>query len=149
MEGLADFITTSLSHSSDSLMNKSRSCNVGNSINYSNSNCSNVNDGSTSYDSASHMPSNLGQQNNKNADGSGGGDLMDVVQQREVSSSKPSPSSLLNHSLVGPLLLQALDGFLVIVGTDGVIEFASENIGVYLNYSAMMKMSAHWNNIWF
>lgn len=48
-----------------------------------------------------------------------------------MSSSKPS---ILASDVLGPLLLEALDGFLFIVNQDGKIEFVSENVISFLNF---------------
>lgn len=53
------------------------------------------------------------------------------LQASEVSSSKPS---ILASDVLGPLLLEALDGFLFVVNQDGKIEFVSENVNAFLNY---------------
>ncbi|KAI1289702.1 Nuclear receptor coactivator 2 [Halotydeus destructor] len=53
------------------------------------------------------------------------------LQATEVSSSKPT---LLASDVLGPLLLEALDGFLFIVNQDGKIEFVSENVSSFLNF---------------
>lgn len=55
----------------------------------------------------------------------------DVLQQSEVSSSKPS---ILASDVLGSVLLKALDGFLFMVNTDGKIEFVSENVKSFLKY---------------
>ena len=55
----------------------------------------------------------------------------DDLQASEVSSSRPT---ILANDVLGPLLLEALDGFLFIVNTDGVIEFVSENVQQFLRY---------------
>ena len=55
----------------------------------------------------------------------------DDLQASEVSSSKPS---LITNEVLGPLLLEALDGFLFVVNQTGVIEFVSENVHSFLNY---------------
>nr|XP_022340433.1 nuclear receptor coactivator 2-like isoform X4 [Crassostrea virginica] len=56
----------------------------------------------------------------------------DAVQQSQVSSSKPS---VLPTEVLGPLLLEALDGFLFVVNSQGKIEFVSDNVTEYLQYS--------------
>ncbi|XP_022249263.1 nuclear receptor coactivator 2-like isoform X2 [Limulus polyphemus] len=56
----------------------------------------------------------------------------DELQESEVSSSN---SSILNSEILGPLLLEALDGFLLLVNTDGKIEVVSENISYFLKYT--------------
>ena len=57
---------------------------------------------------------------------------VDVVQQGEVSSSKPA---LLDTQVLGTYLLEALDGFLFVVNTEGKIEYVSENVTHFLQYS--------------
>ncbi|CAG0925400.1 unnamed protein product, partial [Notodromas monacha] len=56
----------------------------------------------------------------------------DAVQQSDVSSTKPT---ILANEVLGPLLLEALDGFLFMVSSEGKVEFVSENIRQFLNYS--------------
>ena len=56
----------------------------------------------------------------------------DRVQQGEVSSSKPS---LLDTQMVGTFLLEALDGFLFVVNTEGKTEYVSDNVTHFLQYS--------------
>ena len=56
----------------------------------------------------------------------------DDLQASEVSSSRPT---ILANDVLGPLLLEALDGFLFIVNTDGIIEFVSENVTSFLLYA--------------
>ncbi|XP_076307518.1 uncharacterized protein LOC143223427 isoform X3 [Tachypleus tridentatus] len=56
----------------------------------------------------------------------------DELQESEVSSSN---SSILNSEILGPLLLEALDSFLLLVNTDGKIEVVSENISYFLKYT--------------
>ncbi|XP_076371522.1 uncharacterized protein LOC143257128 isoform X2 [Tachypleus tridentatus] len=56
----------------------------------------------------------------------------DELQESEVSSSN---SSILNSEVLGPLLLEALDGFLLLVNTDGKIEVVSENISYFLKFT--------------
>ncbi|CAH1773628.1 unnamed protein product [Owenia fusiformis] len=55
----------------------------------------------------------------------------DAVQQSHVSSSKPT---ILANDVLGPLLLEALDGFLFVVNCQGKVEFVSDNISQYLKY---------------
>lgn len=55
----------------------------------------------------------------------------DDLQASEVSSSKPS---IIANEVLGPLLLEALDGFLFVVNQDGKIEFVSENVNSFLNF---------------
>jgi len=56
----------------------------------------------------------------------------DGVQQGEVSSSKPA---LLDTQMLGTFLLEALDGFLFVVNTEGKIEYVSDNVTHFLRYS--------------
>ncbi|CAG0878825.1 unnamed protein product [Darwinula stevensoni] len=60
------------------------------------------------------------------------GDGDAAVQQGEVSSSKPA---ILGNEVLGPLLLEALDGFLYIVNTEGKVEFVSDNVSQFLHYT--------------
>ncbi|XP_011314161.1 nuclear receptor coactivator 2 isoform X5 [Fopius arisanus] len=55
-----------------------------------------------------------------------------AVQQGEVSSSNPG---ILSNDQVGPILLEALDGFLFVVNTEGKVEHVTDNIQHYLNYT--------------
>ncbi|XP_072762163.1 uncharacterized protein [Anoplolepis gracilipes] len=55
-----------------------------------------------------------------------------AVQQGEVSSSNPN---ILSNDQVGPILLEALDGFLFVVNTEGRVEYVTENIKQYINYT--------------
>ncbi|XP_008555470.1 nuclear receptor coactivator 3 isoform X2 [Microplitis demolitor] len=55
-----------------------------------------------------------------------------AVQQGEVSSSNPN---ILSNDQVGPILLEALDGFLFVVNTEGRVEFVTDNIQQYINYT--------------
>ncbi|XP_077560654.1 basic helix-loop-helix family member taiman isoform X6 [Haemaphysalis longicornis] len=61
----------------------------------------------------------------------GGCGSLGELQQSEVSSSKPT---ILGSDVLGPLLLEALDGFLFVVNTEGRIEFVSENVASFLQY---------------
>ena len=56
----------------------------------------------------------------------------DGVQQGEVSSSKPA---LLDTQMLGTFLLEALDGFLFVVNTEGKIEYVSDNVTHFLRYN--------------
>lgn len=62
----------------------------------------------------------------------GGNNSDAAVQQSQVSSSKPG---LLCNDVMGPLLLEALDGFLFTVTSQGSVDFVSENVTQYLKYS--------------
>ncbi|XP_054284396.1 nuclear receptor coactivator 2 isoform X3 [Macrosteles quadrilineatus] len=55
-----------------------------------------------------------------------------AVQQGEVSSSKPT---IIAHEIFGPLLLEALEGFLFVVSKEGNVEFVTDNVTNFLNYS--------------
>ncbi|XP_042888857.1 nuclear receptor coactivator 1-like isoform X16 [Penaeus japonicus] len=65
----------------------------------------------------------------KAAEGAGEG----AVQQGEVSSSKPT---LLPSQRLGPLLLEALDGFLFLVSTEGKIEFVSDKVSYFIKFTS-------------
>ncbi|XP_058799179.1 nuclear receptor coactivator 3 [Phymastichus coffea] len=54
------------------------------------------------------------------------------VQQGEVSSSNPS---ILSNDQVGPILLEALDGFLFVVNTEGRVEYVTDNVKDYINFT--------------
>ncbi|KAL5013735.1 hypothetical protein ScPMuIL_008005 [Solemya velum] len=54
------------------------------------------------------------------------------VQQSQVSSSKPT---ILASDILGPLLLQVLDGFVFMVNGQGKVDYMSENVQQYLKYS--------------
>lgn len=56
----------------------------------------------------------------------------DPVQQGEVSSSRPT---ILSNEIFGPLLLEALDGFLFVVNSDGKVEHVTENVLGYLKFN--------------
>jgi len=56
----------------------------------------------------------------------------DAVQQGEVSSSKPT---IIAQEIFGPLLLEALEGFLFVVSKEGNVEFVTDNVTNFLNYS--------------
>ncbi|XP_043475470.1 uncharacterized protein LOC122507030 isoform X10 [Leptopilina heterotoma] len=55
-----------------------------------------------------------------------------AVQQGEVSSSNPN---IISNDQVGPMLLEALDGFLFVVNTEGRVEYVTDNISQYINYT--------------
>lgn len=56
----------------------------------------------------------------------------DPVQQGEVSSSRPS---ILSNEIYGPLLLEALDGFLFVVNAEGKVEHVTENVSTYIKFT--------------
>ncbi|XP_060517489.1 nuclear receptor coactivator 2-like isoform X3 [Cylas formicarius] len=56
----------------------------------------------------------------------------DPVQQGEVSSSRPT---ILSNEVYGPLLLEALEGFLFVVNSDGKVEHVTENVSTYIRYT--------------
>lgn len=56
-----------------------------------------------------------------------------AVQQGEVSSSRPS---LLPTQRLGPLLLEALDGFIFLVSTEGKIEFVSDKVSQFIKFTS-------------
>ncbi|XP_046605214.1 nuclear receptor coactivator 2 isoform X7 [Neodiprion virginianus] len=55
-----------------------------------------------------------------------------AVQQGEVSSSNPN---ILSNDQVGPILLEALDGFLFVVNAEGRVEYVTDNISQYISYT--------------
>nr|CAD7258429.1 unnamed protein product [Timema shepardi] len=60
------------------------------------------------------------------------GTSSDAVQQGEVSSSKPT---ILANDVIGPLLLEALEGFLFVVNTEGKVEYVTENVSQFIKYT--------------
>lgn len=56
----------------------------------------------------------------------------DPVQQGEVSSSRPT---ILSNEVYGPLLLEALEGFLFVVNAEGKVEHVTENVSNYIKFS--------------
>ncbi|XP_066143989.1 nuclear receptor coactivator 1-like isoform X2 [Euwallacea fornicatus] len=56
----------------------------------------------------------------------------DPVQQGEVSSSRPT---ILSNEVYGPLLLEALDGFLFVINSEGKVEHVTDNVSKYIKYS--------------
>ena len=59
------------------------------------------------------------------------------LQAAEVSSS----NHLIASDALGPLLLDALDGFLIVINQKGIIDFVSENVSLYLNLKQVCKQS--------
>lgn len=53
-----------------------------------------------------------------------------AVQQGEVSSS----TNILANEILCPLVLEALDGFLFVVNSDGIVEFCSENVEGFVGF---------------
>ena len=51
------------------------------------------------------------------------------LQGNHVSSSK---SNLMGLDVIGPLALQSLDGFILLINSEGLIQFVSENVEQYL-----------------
>lgn len=66
------------------------------------------------------------------------------TQASEVSSSKPS---LLANDVIGPLLLEALEGFLFVVNSDGHIEFVSENVTSFLRHKHVSTATATFKHL--
>ncbi|RZC33022.1 nuclear receptor coactivator 1, partial [Asbolus verrucosus] len=56
----------------------------------------------------------------------------DPVQQGEVSSSRPT---ILSNEVYGPLLLEALEGFLFVVNAEGKVEHVTENVSNYIKFT--------------
>ncbi|XP_050300353.1 nuclear receptor coactivator 3 isoform X3 [Anthonomus grandis grandis] len=56
----------------------------------------------------------------------------DPVQQGEVSSSRPT---ILSNDIYGPLLLEALEGFLFVINSEGKVEHVTENVSNYIKYT--------------
>ncbi|XP_014662185.1 PREDICTED: nuclear receptor coactivator 2-like [Priapulus caudatus] len=56
----------------------------------------------------------------------------DAVQESDVSSSK---RTILANDVLGPLLLEALNGFLFVVNSEGRIEFVSDNVTSFLKFT--------------
>lgn len=56
----------------------------------------------------------------------------DPVQQGEVSSSRPT---ILSNEVFGPLLLEALDGFLFVVNGEGKVEHVTDNVSNYIKFT--------------
>jgi hypothetical protein len=60
------------------------------------------------------------------------------LQLSEVSSSRPN---IIPTDVQCPILFEALDGFLILVGLDGKIEFVSENVGTLLNHNGVSPLA--------
>ncbi|CAH1102435.1 unnamed protein product [Psylliodes chrysocephalus] len=56
----------------------------------------------------------------------------DPVQQGEVSSSRPT---ILSNDVYGPLLLEALEGFLFVVNSEGKVEHVTDNVSTYIKFT--------------
>lgn len=56
----------------------------------------------------------------------------DPVQQGEVSSSRPT---ILSNEIYGPLLLEALEGFLFVVSAEGKVEHVTDNVATYIKFT--------------
>lgn len=56
----------------------------------------------------------------------------DPVQQGEVSSSRPT---ILSNDVYGPLLLEALEGFLFVVSAEGKVVHVTENVSNYIKFT--------------
>ncbi|CAH0558274.1 unnamed protein product [Brassicogethes aeneus] len=54
------------------------------------------------------------------------------VQQGEVSSSR---TPILSNDMYGPLLLEALEGFLFVVNSEGRVEHVTENVSTYIRFN--------------
>ncbi|XP_068904525.1 nuclear receptor coactivator 1 isoform X6 [Tenebrio molitor] len=66
----------------------------------------------------------------------------DPVQQGEVSSSRPN---ILSNELYGPLLLEALEGFLFVVNAEGKVLHVTENVSNFIKFT---KDEIHGNSIY-
>jgi nuclear receptor coactivator 2 len=53
-----------------------------------------------------------------------------IIQQGEVSSS----TNILANEILCPLVLEALDGFLFVVNTEGRVEYVSENVESFISW---------------
>ncbi|CAG9768697.1 unnamed protein product [Ceutorhynchus assimilis] len=58
--------------------------------------------------------------------------IADPVQQGEVSSSRPT---ILSNEVYGPLLLEALEGFLFVINSEGKVEHVTDNVINYIKHA--------------
>lgn len=68
----------------------------------------------------------------KQREASGAQQTSDPVQQGEVSSSRPT---ILSNEVYGPLLLEALEGFLFVVNAEGKVEHVTDNVSTYIRFT--------------
>ena len=86
-------------------------------------------DGRSSSNSSSSS-SNSGDRDRRHFSTTDDGGLA-LVQLGDVSSSRPA---MLDTQVLGTFLLEALDGFLFVVNTEGKTEYVSDNVAHFLHY---------------
>lgn len=132
MEELAEFLSTKLSDIKSYSMIKPDKCAI---LQETVTQIRRIKDEETGVEgSGGSGGAGSGSSGAASSSGSGSGGSSDVVQQSQVSSSKPSPN-ILASDVIGPLLLEALDGFLFMVTGDGRLGFVSQNVSQYLRYT--------------